>query len=197
MKDFFNMFLLEEDDGANPQVATPEQAPGQTPEPQEEPKFTQKQLNDLIAKNKSDTQAKLLKQMGVESFDDVKEGLKQLKEMQLQGKSKAEQLEIQNKEMAQKLEELSNGKNSAESKLAAIMKGVDPKKLDRALKLANAYEGETAEEKIEAMLEEFPELKKGQQAEGPKINIGGSVNNPGVSSAEQEKAELRKIFLGK
>src|SRR5574344_2083451 len=73
-------------------TATPETTPAQTAtetQAQEAPKYTDKQLNDLIAKNKGKGVEELLKTAGFQTQDELTKALADYKAMQDKNKTDA------------------------------------------------------------------------------------------------------------
>lgn len=79
---------------------------------------------------------------------------------------------------------------TAETKAEALVAGVDPKKIDRAMKLIPAYDGETPAEKVAAFLAEFPEYK-GDGKPIPDGGFGGKTKTTVPDELAQKQAKLR------
>lgn len=181
--------------GATPPAippSTPQASPPATP-PAEPPKtFTADEVNGLVTRSKAEATASLLKELGVESTGKLKDDLKLLKDMQDKGKSDAEK----------KAEEAVNEKKradtaearalTAETRASALELGIDPKKVDRAVKLIPAYDGQTPAEKVAAFLLENPEFKAQDTPGLP--NIGGKSKNQGADPLAQVQATLEQAM---
>lgn len=155
--------------------------------------FSQDDVNNLIAKESKAAVEKVLSDLGVQDAKSAKEGLAKLKEIQDAQKSEAEKLAADLAASTEKITEAEARAIAAEAKLAAISAGIPADKADKVVKLAAAYDGETITEKIDAVLQEFPELK-GQtaQQQTPPPAIGGKTNNQAVPEADKMLAEARK-----
>lgn len=142
--------------------------------------YTQKEIDAMIGGVKKDAQAKLLKDLGVENVDNVKEALKQLKEIQDANKSEADKL----REQLAAAETTKAEAAQIRLELEAIKKGVPADKAEKVVKLAAAYDGN-----IDAVLAEFPEIIK---APAPAAQAFGAQTNPQVANeAEKLRNEIR------
>lgn len=165
-----------------PEIKTPEIPAGKT--------FTQDDINHLIAQQKKEAQASILKQLGVTDIDSVKDALAKFKEMQ----------DSQKTEMQKTLEQLEAEKNQTLSAkketekyqgvLEAIKLGVDPNKAEKVFALSLTYEGETTADRVKAVLTEFPELIK--SATVPEF--GGQSRNGEVDTKATDEQILRKAM---
>lgn len=138
-------------------------------------KYTDDDMNALVTKGKAEAVAALLKSVGLDSTDSLKENQKAWKEYQDKNRTEAEKLAAQAKEAGDKLTAAEARALNAELKAEALAAGVDPKKLDRALKLAASSEGETPADKIAGLLKDFPEFKGGAGSQ----NFGGQSRDQG------------------
>jgi len=190
MKQLFNAFY-EEDKGDNPPAAAdikPEEKPevvnkpkDNTPPPVvEEKKFTQAELNAINAKTKT----KFLKELGFDSEEDYKKHLSDL-EAKKPLEEKLKTLETKQNEALSRAEK-------AEARLSVLELGVPKEKVDRVVKLAQTYDGETIDAKIEAVLKDFPEFKTA----GVKP-FGNAIDGKAGKTKEQIEADqFRKGVFG-
>jgi galactitol-specific phosphotransferase system IIB component len=132
--------------------------------PESQKTFSQEDVNNLIAKESKNAVEKILKDLGVQDAKSAK--------------TEAAKTEAEAKA------------NAAEAKFAAIAAGVPVDKADKVVKLAMAYDGETIQDKISAVLAEIPELKGQPQAQAP--SLGGKTNNQATSDIDKMLAEARK-----
>lgn len=158
---------------------------------QEVKTFTQDEVNQLIGGAKTKAQEKILKDLGIDNIDNVKDALKRLKEKQEAEMTEVERHKKQNEELTKKLTEIENAKNTAETKSLMLMKGIDKDKIERALKLANTFDGETIDQKIDMMLKEYPEFIK-STVQIP--NIGAPTTGQSVSELDKARIEMRKAM---
>lgn len=167
------------------ETTTTEQATEAKTEAQQA-KYTDSQLNDMLAARQGEQVAKLLKELGAESTGKLKDDMKALKALQDANKTEAEKLAASAKEATDKLTAAETRALNAEIKAELLGAGVPKDKIDRALKLVPGYEGETVEAKVAALVKEFPEFKG---AAGQ--NFGGASKNQGADENATLLAQAR------
>lgn len=158
---------------------------------QEQPKYTDKQLNDLIAKEAGKRQEKatadLLAKMGFKTLEEVEAFNKSRQESMTQAeKDKAKLAEIETTAQTAARE-----RDEAKAEVAALKAGVPADKVAKVVKLAAGYDGDTMDEKITALLADFPDFVKGQTVQAPQ-NAGRVTGQQGVSDEERLLAIARK-----
>lgn len=185
----WNVFLTPDDGvtGAVPAEPVAEPAPAQ--EEPEVAKYTDKQLNDLIAKNSAKAAEKarteLLGSIGVNDESEI-EALKKAREAQM---TEAEKLKAELDALKSADGEAKKAADAIRAENAALKKGVPGDKVDRVVKLSAGYEGDTVDERVAAVLEEFPEFIK-----VPVKDIGapahGQTQNEADALLEKARAQL-------
>jgi vacuolar-type H+-ATPase subunit I/STV1 len=161
-----------------------------TPETKETKTFTQEDINRVIGEAKKSSVAKVLKELGIEDVENTKEGMKKFKEWQDSQKTESEKLTGKLTEYEKSLQEKDKQVNDLNAKFTALSKGVQTDKVDKVIKLLSAYEGETIDAKIDAILTEFPEYKKGSAP----ASIGGQSTGQQTNSLDSAKEQLNKIM---
>jgi hypothetical protein len=172
-------------------TATPETAPAQTAtetQAQEAPKYTDKQLNDLIAKNKGKGVEELLKTAGFQTQDELTKALADYKAMQDKNKTDAEKLADENKKTAEKLAEAEKKAALADFRAEALAQGVSKEASEKVAKWAQDYDGKTAEEKITAFLKDNPQFAQSEaKLAAPKISSKTVSQTPDAEAALLER----------
>ena len=157
------------------------------------PKYTDKQLNDLIAKEagKREEKATLaaLAKMGFKTIEEAEAFNKTRQESMTQAeKDKAKLAEIETTAQTAARE-----RDEAKAEVAALKAGVPADKVAKVVKLAAGYDGDTMEAKITALLADFPDFVKGQTGTGgTAANVGRQTGQQGVSDEERLLAIARK-----
>ena len=154
------------------------------------PKYTDKQLNDLLARDAGKEVKKMLAEAGFDPSGDIKADLAKLKSVrdsQMTAEQKAaEAAKAKDDELTASKREASEARAEA----AALKLGVPADKCDRVRKLALAgdYDGATEAEKVAAVLADFPEFVKAQ-APGDigKLSGGKQVNEEEAILAQMKK----------
>jgi hypothetical protein len=179
-----------EPDGVAPAAQTETTPQTNQTAPEETPKYTDKQVNDLIAKEASKRQEKatadLLLKMGFKTLEDVDAFNKSRQESMTQAEK--DKLAIQEKETA--AQTASRERDEARAELSAMKAGVPADKVAKVVKLAAGYDGDTMDEKISALLADFPDFVKAQTA-APQ-NAGRVTGQQGMSDEERLLAVARK-----
>lgn len=155
---------------------------------QEKAKYTDKQLNDLIAKEagkrESKAQADLLAKMGFASLDDVEKFVEKRKE----GMTEAEKTKARLEEIENESKKTAKERDEAKAEIAALKAGISPDKVEKVVKLAAGYDGDTPAERITALLADFPDIGK---AEGKAPAAGKDL---GVQTGQKRLGEVERLL---
>lgn len=184
--------MAEENQTTTVPPATPAQGTATPPatEQAEQPKYTDKQLNDLIAKESGKRQEKatadLLAKMGFKSIEEVEAFNKTRQESMTQAEK--DKLKIAETETAART--AARERDEAKAEVAALKAGVPADKVAKVVKLAAGYDGDTMDAKITALLADFPDFIKAQA--GAPQNAGRVTGQQGVSDEERLLAIARK-----
>jgi uncharacterized protein YgbK (DUF1537 family) len=156
----------------------------------DEAKYTNKQLNDLIAKNSAKAaekaQREFMEKIGVKDLSEI-EALKTAREAQM---SETEKAIAREKEKDAKIEALQKDSDAKDAVNQALMKGVPADKVERVKKLvmSGVYEGETIADKLDAVLAEFPDYIKASS-----VTIGTKTQNQTLDANADTLAKARKM----
>lgn len=166
-----------------------EQTEQQTPETPavEQPKYTDKQLNDLIAKNSGKELKKTLDAYGLKSAEEIAELVK-LKQSQM-SESEKSAARIAELESAHKTAQ--DRADAADAKVEAISKGVPADKAAKVVKLAMSgdYEGDSIADKIGKVLAEFPEFIAKQGG----ADFGGKTDGATPNKEDELRKKMREV----
>lgn len=109
-----------------------------------------------------------------------------------------EKIEAQRKELEENNSKLQSDLMSKDVRIAALLKGVDANKLDKFAKLASLSDKETAEERADEVLVEFPEFaataETKKDEEKPPFFIPEGNNNNG--GGQLTKEDFSKMTYG-
>lgn len=166
-----------------------EQTEQQTPETPavEQPKYTDKQLNDLIAKNSGKELKKTLDAYGLKSAEEIAELVK-LKQSQM---SESEKNAARIAELEALHKAATDKADAAEAKVEAISKGVPADKAAKVVKLAMSgdYEGDSIADKIGKVLDEFPEFIAKQGG----ADFGGKTDGATPNQEDELRKKMRAV----
>jgi hypothetical protein len=126
-----------------------------------EKKYTDDDINKIVASRKGEAVEKLLKDLGMSDAGTLKENLAKLKAFE---DSQKTEVEKQTAALTAKDAEAQAARKEADearAEVEAVRQGVNPDKAGKLVKLALAggYEGATIADKVKAALEDFPEFK--------------------------------------
>lgn len=186
MNKYFRVFFDADGQGGGGSGSSGDAGQGADPEVA---KYTDKQLNDLIAKNvgkaSEKTRAELLAELGADSLDTLKAKLAKQAELEKASMTEAEKVRAELEAEKKKTQDVEARASAAELKAEIIGKGVPADKAERVAKLAAGYDGATVAEKVEAVLKEFPEFIK------PTTAVVGRES--GHQALNEEEALLKQL----
>ena len=162
----------------------------------EEKKYTDKQLNDISAKNEQKAVNKMLKELGIEDVEKAKSILAKAREEEEKAKSTDEKtLELQKEKEKAQLEAI-----NSKIENAMLRKGIEEDKVERAVRLIDKTaildeKGKLDTSKLNAEIEDvlktFPEIAKKKTEDGVGFKIGGDGKE---DKPEDELAKMRKVM---
>lgn len=150
--------------------------------------FTQKDVNNLVARESKSAQEKLLKDLGIEDFENAKDGLKKFQEWQESQKTEAEKQAEELSKVSTQLSEKDALISRLEAEKQALIQGVNAESIDDVILLAQAKvtEETTIEKAIEAVITQYPHFKGvTEENDGEKKPKFVNPKNP---SSTSEKA---------
>jgi hypothetical protein len=152
--------------------------------------LTNKQVNDLIARDATKEARKLLADAGLDSTGDLKADLAKLKSIRDSQLTDDQKRAERDKEIEGKMTTAQREASEAKAEAAALKAGVPADKAERVRKLALAgdYEGATEAEKVAAVLSDFPEfVKKEAPGDVGRLTKGSQVNEEEALLAQMKK----------
>lgn len=149
--------------------------------------FSQEDVNNLIAKEKKKATEKILKDLGIEDFENAKEGLQKFKEWQDSQKTEQEKQAELLQTLEQEKSTLAKENEDLKTQLAALKADVKAESVEDVVVLAHKYVSDEVDidKAIQMVLEKYPHFKKqqeSQQEQKPQFTTGqhqtsGSGNN--------------------
>lgn len=161
---------------------------GDNPPPsgdQDPPKtFTQDELNSIAAKEAKKAQEKLLKQLGIEDFENAKEGMKKFQEWQESQKTEAQKQQEQLQNLETNFKTVSEENTSLKAQVSAMKAGVNAESLEDVVTLAKTMVSDevSMDDAIAKVVEKYPHFKgeaqQDQTPPNPKFTLGGHNKQP-------------------
>lgn len=145
-------------------------------------------VNSLILSKESAAEKRaqnaMLAKMGFKSIEDVEAFVKTRQESMTQAEKDKAKLEASETAAQTAARE----RDEAKAEVAALKAGVPADKVAKVVKLAAGYDGDTFEEKVTALLADFPDFVKGAAPQSFGIKTG----QEGASEQERLLAVARK-----
>ena len=163
----------------------PEETPPGGGEPPVPPKsFSQDDVNAIATKQAREAQEKMLKQLGIEDFDNAKEGMKKFQEWQESQKTEAEKQTEALKNFEKQNGTLSNENETLKASLSALKAGVLADSVPDVVTLAKTMLSDEVDmdAAIAAVVEKYPHFAQAAQEETgdskPKFSNGQHQTQP-------------------
>lgn len=158
--------------------------------------FTQEDVNNIATKEARKAQEKVFKELGIEDFENAKEGFQKFQEWQesqkTEAQKQAEQLETLEKEKGT----LSDENNQLKSQISAMKAGVNAESVDDVIALSERLVNDdtTIDEAIKQVIEKYPHFaeKEEQSQQAPRIVTGGNPNGGSNQKSDPFSAKLAK-----
>src|SRR5690554_6122969 len=161
---------------------------------QETKTFTQEDVNNLIAKETRKQQEKLLKKLGIDDFENAKEGMAKFKEWQESQKTEQEKQQEALDNLTKEKESLSSENASLKASLSALKQGVKADSVEDVVALAERLVNDdvTIDDAIKQVVEKCPHFADGEQEEEQKPNFSTGQHTKSDTSNDPFKAKLAK-----
>src|SRR5690606_36846290 len=150
---------------------------GTAPEKAEEKIFRQEDVNNIVAREVKKTQEKLLKELGIDDFENAKEGLQKFREWQESQKTEQEKLQETLQKFQADNETLTNENANLKAQLAALKQGVKADSLEDVIALAERLVNDetTIDDAIKQVIEKYPHFAESvseEEEQKPKFTTG-------------------------
>lgn len=152
----------------------------------EEKTFTQEEVNNIAAKEAKKAQERFLKQLGIDDFENAREGLKKFREWQDSQKTEAEKQAEQLKAAETKQAELEERAATLEAQVVALKAGVNADSVEDVVTLAKVHVDDETDiaAAIEKVVEKYPHFKAVQEQK---------ENKPVFTTGQHQKQPLSEI----
>lgn len=161
-----------EDDQTSEQSGGNEEQSGTDSQQSEEKTFRQEDVNNIVAREAKKAQEKLLKQLGIEDFENAKEGFQKFKEWQDQQKTEQEKQAEQLEQLQDNLNQTTTENETLKAQLSALKQGVIADSVEDVVALAKNYVSDDVDmdSAIKQVIEKYPHFaqKQEEQQDEPK-----------------------------
>lgn len=148
----------------------------QTAEKQaEERLFRQEDVNNIVAREAKKAQEKLLKELGIEDFNNAKEGLQKFKEWQESQKTEAEKQAERLQKLETDFQAVTSENETLKAQLSALKAGVNPESVGDVVVLAKTLVSDEVdmEQAIKLVIEKYPHFaQEPQEEQKPTFTTG-------------------------
>ncbi|AZS49212.1 hypothetical protein BpsS140_00019 [Bacillus phage vB_BpsS-140] len=153
--------------GTNPTGDTGKPEGGDTPpaDPPTTKSYTQDDVNSLMTKTERKAQEKLLRKLGVENFDNAKDGLEKYRDWQESQKTEAQKLQDSHTALEQERNTAMQELGVYKTQVAVLKAGINADSVEDVVALADRLVNDdtTIEEAISQVIEKYPYFLKEQQ----------------------------------
>ena len=144
---------------------------------QENKTFNQEDVNNIVAKETKKVKEKLLKQLGIDDFENAKEGMAKFKEWQESQKTEQEKQQEMLDSLSKEKEALSSENNFLKAQLSALKQGVNADSVEDVVALAERLVNDetTIDDAIKQVVEKYPHFADSaeeKQQDKPTFSTG-------------------------
>jgi len=159
----------------------------------EEKTFRQEDVNNIVAREAKKAQEKLLKELGIDDFDNAKEGLQKFREWQESQKTEQEKQQEKLQELQTNNETLASENANLKAQISAMKVGVKAESVEDVIALAERLVNDetTIDDAIKQVIEKYPQFAQDEEEQKPNFTTGQHQTN-GNSSNDPFAAKLAK-----
>lgn len=147
----------------------------------QEKTFSQTDVNNLVAKESKKATEKLLKELGIDDFENAKDGLKKFREYQESQKTEAEKKEDELNRLKNENAEFTKENGRLSATISALKSGVKAESVDDVILLAQKEVSEEVgiDEAIKKVIEKYPLFagKEEKKETPPRFTSGSNHTN--------------------
>jgi len=183
-----NVDQTTEQSGENQQTDT-------TTEKVEDKTFKQEDVNNIVAKESKKATEKLLKELGIEDFENAKEGMQKFQEWQEQQKTETEKQAEKLESLESDKTNLSNENSSLKAQISAMKQGVIAESVEDVIALSERLVDDetTIDDAIKQVIEKYPHFAgKQEESQSPQIVTPGNPNGGSNKESDPFTAKLAK-----
>ena len=165
---------------------------GTATEKAEEKLFRQEDVNNIVAREAKKAQEKLLKELGIDDFENAKDGLAKFREWQESQKTEQEKQQEKLQELQTNNETLASENANLKAQLAAVKQGVKADSVEDVIALAERLVNDetTIDDAIKQVIEKYPQFAQDEEEQKPNFTQGNHSKSGGESG-------FGDILLGK
>lgn len=160
----------------------------------EDKTFKQEDVNNIVAKESKKATEKLLKELGIDDFDNAKDGLAKFKEWQDSQKTEQEKQKEDMENLEKDKTSLSNENTSLKAQLAALKQGVNGESVEDVVALAERLVSDDVaiDEAIKQVVEKYPHFAGQEDEEDRPFFTTKNQTKPGKVDDDPFLAKIAK-----
>lgn len=166
---------------------------GTATEKAEEKLFRQEDVNNIVAREAKKAQEKLLKELGIDDFENAKDGLAKFREWQESQKTEQEKQQEKLQELQTNNETLANENANLKAQISAMKVGVKAESVEDVIALAERLVNDetTIDDAIKQVIEKYPQFAQDEEEQKPNFTTGQHQTN-GNNTNDPFAAKLAK-----
>lgn len=144
-----------------------EEQSGTDSQQSEEKTFRQEDVNNIVAREAKKAQEKLLKELGIDDFENAKDGLAKFREWQESQKTEQEKQAEQLEQLQSNLNQTTSENETLKAQLSALKQGVISDSVEDVVALAKNYVSDDVDmdKAIKQVIEKYPHFAQQKQEE--------------------------------
>lgn len=159
--------------------------------------FNQEEVNNIATKESRKATEKILKDLGIEDFDNAKEGLQKFREWQDSQKTEAEKLQGDYDKAQQTLQEKETENRTLKAQMSAMKQNVNGDYVEDVVALAERQvtDDVSIDDAIKSVVEKYPhflEAKESEPEEHKPSFLSGSHNSSSKKNTDPFEAINQK-----
>lgn len=157
--------------------------------------FTQEDVSNIATKEARKAQEKVFKELGIEDFENAKEGFQKFKEWQESQKTEAQKQSEQLEALEKEKGTLSDENNQLKSQISAMKAGVNAESVEDVIALSERLVNDktSIDEAIKQVIEKYPHFtEQGESQSTPRIVTDGNPNGGSIQESDPFTAKLAK-----
>lgn len=163
------LFAEETEETTANQKELPGDKEDTTTETVEDKTFKQEDVNNIVAKESKKATEKVLKELGIEDFENAKDGLAKFKKWQDEQKTDAEKQQETLGNLEKDKQTLTSENGSLKFQISAMKQGVIPDSVEDVVALAERLVSDetTIDEAIKQVVDKYPHFAKKEEEDNP------------------------------
>lgn len=156
--------------------------------------FTQEDVNNVVSRETKEAQEKVFKELGIEDFENAKEGMRKFKEWQDAQKTESEKRDEKLEALEKDYLQTEKQNNFLKAQITATKQGVVPDAIEDVVTLAQNIVSDEVdmETAIEQVIEKYPHFAEKQEEKNKPHFTNGTHSTKGKTKSNPFQKVLEK-----